>query len=290
MPGSVFLQRTLDGAMVGASYALLGLGFTLIFGILRRLNLSYGPSILAGLYVGIHLHITQGAGLLVTVAAALAGTLAVGLYVERICFAALRGRSEVASMIASFALWMQIEEATTLVLPRHSYPFPSLAAGDDLEFAGLTIRADHAVQCVIAVMLGAALYALLYRSRFGLAVRAVIDSPTAAGLMGIRIAPVTVAGFLLASLIGGVGGVLIAAVDGQVMPMFGLWASLKGLIAMMLGGIGSLPGAVVGGVVLGIAEAHGQGWLGAQFRDLTAFGLLFAVLMTRPHGLLGRAA
>jgi branched-subunit amino acid ABC-type transport system permease component len=138
-----------------------------------------------------------------------------------------------------------------------------------------------------AIALSAGVQVLLYRSRFGLALRAIIDNPVAAHLVGVNVRLATLLAFAGASAIGGIAGYLVLAIDQQITPMFGMWATFKGLIAMMIGGLGSLPGAIVGGLLLGIVEAHTQWYFGPQVRDLTAYVLLFAVLVLRPGGLLG---
>jgi branched-chain amino acid transport system permease protein len=276
------LQNTLDGVTLGASYSLLALGFTLIFGVLRRMNLSYGPAILFGCYCATWTHLNFQAGLLVLALVAIAATVLAGAYVERLCFAPHRSGSAVAAMVASFALWMQLEELATLAMPRHIYSFPPLFDEGPLQFAGLTLQREALVLLAATVVVCVFVHRLLYRSQFGLAVRAAIDNPLAASLSGINLARVFVLVFALASAIGGLAGYLIVASHGQVTPMLGMWSTLKGLLAMMLGGLGSLPGAVVGGLALGLIEAHSQWFLGPQARDLVAYLLLFALLAARP--------
>jgi branched-chain amino acid transport system permease protein len=285
-------QNTLDGLMLGSAYALLALGFTLIFGVLRRANLAYGPAIMLGAYGATWIHLAFGAGLVALAAATVLGAVLAGVYVERICFAPYSsGRrrapqtAAVASMVASFALWMQLEELATLALPRHLYPFPPLYDGPPIALGALTLRVDYIAMlgCAIAVSLG--LHWLLARTRFGLAARAVVDDITAARLAGINVPRILLAVFALASAIGGLAGFLIVASHQQVTPMLGMWSTLKGLIAMMLGGLGSLPGAVVGGLALGLIEAHSQWLAGPQLRDLIAYLVLFALLALRPAGL-----
>lgn len=276
------LQNTLDGLALGASYSLLALGFTLIFGVLRRMNLSYGPAILFGCYCATWTHLNFQAGLIVLALVTIIATVVAGAYVERLCFAPHRGGSAVAAMVGSFALWMQIEEAAMLMMPRHIYSFPQLFDGAPLQYAGLTLQREALVMIAATIIICALVHQLLYRSRFGLAVRAAIDNPLAASLAGINLARTFVLVFALASAIGGLAGYLIVASHGQVTPMLGMWSTLKGLLAMMLGGLGSLPGAIVGGLALGLIEAHSQWFLGPQARDLVAYLLLFALLAARP--------
>ena len=274
-------QNTLDGLALGASYSLLALGFTLIFGVLRRMNLSYGPAILFGCYCATWTHLNFGAGLIALALVTIVATVLAGAYVERLCFAPHRAGSAVAAMVGSFALWMQIEEAATLMMPRHIYAFPQLF-DEPLQFSGLTLRPEALVMIAATIVVCALVHHLLYRSRFGLAVRAAIDNPLAASLAGINLARTFVLVFALASAIGGLAGYLIVASHGQVTPMLGMWSTLKGLLAMMLGGLGSLPGAIIGGLALGLIEAHSQWFLGPQARDLVAYLLLFALLAARP--------
>lgn len=275
------VQNTLDGLSIGAAYALLALGFTLIFGVLRRANLSYGAAIMFGCYCATWTHLNFGAGLLLLAAIAVAGTVCAGAYVERLCFAPHRGGSMIAAMVASFALWMQFEELVTLVMPTHLYAFPALYEGAPLAFGPYTLRVDALVMLGAAFAVCALLWGTLYRTRFGLAVRAVTEQPAAASLAGINLPWVYVRVFALASAIGGVAGYLVVASHGQITPMLGMWSTLKGLLAMMLGGLGSLPGAVVGGLALGLLEAHSQWFLGPQLRDLIAYLLLFVLLAAR---------
>ena len=283
------VQNTIDGVMIGASYGLLALGFTVIFGVMRRLNLAYGPSIMIGGYLGTVLYLHYGAGPLAVAGAVILGAAIAGAYVERLCFAPMKAGAGIASMVSSFAIWMQLEQAAILVLPRHTYPFPPLATGAPLAFGPFLVRIDHLIMLASALGLAAAVQLTLHRTRFGLALRAIIGNPVAAHLVGINVRTAVLLAFVGASAVGGAAGFLVLAVDQQVTPMFGMWATLKGLIAMMIGGLGSVPGAVVGGLLLGIVETHSQWYFGPQIRDLVAYVLLFAFLVVRPRGLLGRA-
>jgi branched-chain amino acid transport system permease protein len=277
------IQNTLDGLAAGASYALLAVGFTLIFGVLRRVNLSYGPAIMFGCYAAAWVSLTFNSNFFLLMAVAIAFSMLIGGYVERLCFAPHRQGSAIAAMVASFALWMQIEEVAMLAMPRHLYSFPPLYEGEPLALGPFTLRIEALVMMAAAVAVCALLWRILYRSRFGLAVRAVIDAPVAAQLAGINVPRVFMQVFALASAIGGFAGYLIAASHEQVTPMLGMWSTLKGLLAMMIGGLGSLPGAIAGGIVLGVVEAHSQWFLGPQARDQIAYLLLFVLLAWRPR-------
>jgi branched-chain amino acid transport system permease protein len=152
-------------------------------------------------------------------------------------------------------------------------------------FGPFTVRVEYLAMLGCAAAACFALYRLLYRTRFGVAVRAVVDEADAARLAGINVPRVFMLVFALASAVGGLAGYLIVSAHEQVTPMLGMWSTLKGMIAMMLGGLGSLPGAVVGGLALGLIEAHSQWLFGPQYRDLLAYLVLFALLALQPSGL-----
>ncbi|HEV8675338.1 MAG TPA: branched-chain amino acid ABC transporter permease [Methylomirabilota bacterium] len=278
-----FLQALIDGVMLGATYALLGLGFTLIFGVLGRLNLAFGPTILVGISAGSLAHRAwPGLGLTV-VAVSLGAALVAGLYVERCAFRPLRHQAPVVSMVASFAVAMQLQELVALAAPSRTMPFPAPAWLPALALGPVLLRPDALLMWGGATVLLLALFTLLYRTRFGAAVRAVSESPEGAALVGIDVGALGMAAFLLASAVGGVAGLLIAQSHQQVTPYFGLWATVKGLTAMLLGGAGSLAGAVAGGLVLGVVETETLWYLGGQFRDLVAYALLLVAIAARPR-------
>ncbi|MGE0736537.1 MAG: branched-chain amino acid ABC transporter permease [Alphaproteobacteria bacterium] len=279
------VQNTLDGLMTGSAYALLAIGFTLIFGVMRRLNLSFGPSIMFGAFVGTLLHLQIQSGAVVVAAATVAGAVLIGMYVERLSFWAIRKDAALASMISSYALWMQLQEIVTIFFPRRTYPFPSLVEPTQIALGPFTLRSEYLFMfgCAAALTLG--VHAILYRTRFGLYLRAVSEDPAAARYMGINLGRVMFWGFALASAIGGAAGFLILSAQETVETMFGMWATFKGLIAMMLGGMGSIPGAIAGGLLLGVVETNVLWLFGPQPRDMTAYLLLFIVLIARPGGL-----
>jgi branched-chain amino acid transport system permease protein len=284
------VQNTLDGIALGSTYALLALGFTLIFGVLRRANLAYGPAIMFGAYAATWASLNFQAGLLVLAVVAVSATVFAGAYVERLCFAPHRKGAAAAAMVASFALWMQLEELAMLAMPRHLYPFPALYEGGPLSLGPFSLRVEALAMLLAAIAVCLFLWKLLYATRFGIAVRAVIDDPRAAGLAGIDVPRIFMLVFALASAIGGIAGFLVAASQEQVTPMLGMWSTLKGMLAMMLGGLGSLPGAVLGGLALGLLEAHAHWFLGPQLRDFAAYLLLFALLALRPPWMNTRSA
>jgi branched-subunit amino acid ABC-type transport system permease component len=242
---------------------------------------------MVGAYLATWLFVEYHIGVALAGLAVMAGAVLASLYVERLCFAPLAERAALASMVSSFAVWMQLEEAATLALPRHTYPFPGLASGTQLDIGPLSLRVEYLAMLGAAAAIAAGLYLLLHHTRFGRGLRAATDNPLGARLLGIQVGAIRLRAFALAAAVGSVAGFLIAATDQQVTPMLGMWATIKGLVAMMLGGLGSLRGAMAGGLLLGVVEAHAQWYFGPQVRDLVAFLLLLACLTLRPTGLLG---
>lgn len=283
-----FVQNTLDGIMVGASYALLGLGFTLTFGVMRRLNLSYGPTIMMGVYAGAYVSLNIYNSLLLALALAVGVSIIVGLVIEGVCFRAVRSANPLASMVSAFAMWMVLQEIIILLTWGRLFPVENPTGLATFDLGPVLVRGDYLVLFICAVGLMAGLYWLLYYTAFGRAVRAVGENRKAAQLMGINVVQVSRRIFILTSAFGGMVAFFIAASLHQITPGFGLWATVKGLIVMILGGIGSIPGAVFGGLLLGIIEMQAVWYIGASYRDLVAFLILFLFLIVRPRGLLGQ--
>ncbi|WP_194095615.1 branched-chain amino acid ABC transporter permease [Marivivens aquimaris] len=282
------IQNTLDGLATGYAYGLLALGFTLIFGVMGRLNITFGPSIMVGVFAGAGFS-QHGSGILTVLIVTIAGAVIASAYVERLSFAAIKGNAALASMASSFAISMQLEEAVAHVFPGRTYAFPSIGTLSVIDFGPFFIRAEYLAMAVVAAVLLLGVHLLLTRTFFGLELRTLSDSPEAARVSGINVARVAFLTFLLAACIGGAAGFMIAATDGQITPKFGLWATLKGLIAMVIGGLGSLRGAVIGGLVLGVVEAQSQWFLGAAGREIVVYATLFLALVLLPYGLTGRA-
>ena len=289
------LQRTLDGLLDGGAYALVGLGLTFTFGTLRRINLAYGAGAMLAAYCGAWLHqrfAVPAVAVLITVVAVAA---LIGLYVEWLCFAAARDVGpgptrggapvpgadghEVVALASSFAIWMQLEQLAVQLLPQHLNPFPTLASTSEWTLGAIAVRPDRLALALLAVLTVAALDRWLHATRGGLAWRAAADQRTAAHLVGIAVPRVQRLAFAAACGLSGLAAFAVLAIDGQVTPMVGMWVLLKGLVAAMLGGLGSVWGVLVGGLLLGVVEAHAQGLFGAVGREFATFLLLFVVLV-----------
>ena len=290
------LQRTLDGWLDGSAYALVGIGLALTFGTLRRLNLAYGAGAMLAAYAGSWLFTRYAAPAWLIAPVVVALAAAVGLYVERLCFAggrdnlqdgATRGAAlglgfdarEVVALASSFAIWMQLEQLAVNLLPRHLNIFPSLAVAAEWSAGGLQVRADRLLLAALAVALALGLAHWLGTSRTGLAWRAAATQRTAAHLVGIPVVRQQALAFAVACGFSGAAAFAVLTIEGQVTPMFGMWVLMKGLVAAMLGGLGSIRGVLIGGWLLGIVAAHAQALFGAVGREVSTYALLFAVLV-----------
>jgi branched-subunit amino acid ABC-type transport system permease component len=297
MPLVDLLQRTLDGLLEAGPYALVGLGLTLGFGTLRRVNLAYGAGAMLAAYLGAWLHARWEVHPALVLAVLVVAAGACGLYVEWLCFPGARGLAgaasrgavpvsgadsrEVVALAASFALWMQLEQLAVGLLPHHLNPFPSLAAAREWSLGPLGLRPDRLLLLALALALVLAVDRLLHCTRGGLAWRAMSDQPAAAGLCGIPVAGLQRLAFVATSALAGLAAFAVLSLDGQVTPMFGMWVLAKGLVAAMLGGLGSVRGVLAGAVALGVVEAHAQALFGALGRDATAWALLLVALLWR---------
>lgn len=280
-----FLQNTLDGLMFGAAYALLGLGFTLTFGVMRRLNLSYGPTLMVGVYAGtwvsLNLYHSLPVALVVTVIVA----VTIGIVIERVSFRWVKSDSPLTSMVSAFALWMVLEEIIVLLTWGRRFPVENPLAIGALTVGPFYVRGDYLALFLAALVLMALVNFLVFRTPFGRKVRAVAENPAAARVIGINVAQISSRVFALVAGLGGLMAFFIASSLHQITPHFGLWATVKGLIVMVLGGLGSIPGAIAGGLLLGVVESQALWYLGAGYRDLVAYLLLFILLIAMPQGL-----
>ena len=302
------LQTLLNGAASGGVYALVALGYTLIFSVLGVINFAQGALFSLGGYltylllggtIGVN-GALPGWGLplalpfwLALLLAAL-GSGAIGLLVERIAFAPLRrrGAEPLLSLITSLGAGVVLVNLLQLLMGAEGYAFPQGAAGlanlpESLLIGGARIRTIQVLLLAISTLAVAGLSLWLEKSRSGKAIRAVAEDATTATLLGINSVAVVRLAFLLSGMLAGLGGGLIGMSVSLAGPYFGISYGLKGLAVLVLGGLGSVPGAIVGGLVMGLAEAlippAASGW-----RDALAFAILFAVLVLRPSGLLGR--
>ena len=286
-------QQIVNGLFLGSIYALFALGYTLVFGVLDILNLAHQAVFMicayAALVLVVHLHMPIFAALPVAV---LAGGL-LGMVVDRVAFRPLRDRSDsnISGLISSIALATILEAAVLQVFGPDVERFPfGTVPTRSLRIGGAVVSELQIVIIAIAVAMLLGLTWLLRRTRLGRRIRAVAESPKAARVLGVDVDRIISASFFVSSALGAAAGVLFGLAFNNVAPDMGRSVELKGLAVIVLGGMGSMPGAALAGVALGLLEVFTVAWIGSSYRDAVAFGVLFLVLVLRPRGLLGPAA
>jgi branched-subunit amino acid ABC-type transport system permease component len=281
-----FLQAVSDGVLFGATYALIGIGFTLVFGVMHKINMAYAAASVGGAYAGLLvLQVMAGAPPWVVFSCAfLAGGL-LGWMVYVTCFHFIPLSSPLATLMSTVGMLLLIDEVIVHLTAGMPQAYPAMF-GDVMLFMGeFSMRGDLMLVFAVSVLAMIALLALLYRSRLGLATRAVAQQPVAAQLCGIRLVRVNALTFVITGLLGGLAGALIGASVGTLSPLLTTPLTIKGLIVTVIGGLGSIPGAIVAGLLVGGFENVLQLYRGVTERDLYVMLLLFAFLIFRPAGL-----
>jgi branched-chain amino acid transport system permease protein len=282
------LQAISDGVLFGATYALIGIGFTLVFGVMHKINMAYAAASVGGAYAGLLAltAVTTPPPWVVFLGGVLAGGV-IGYLVYLACFHFIPLASPLGTLMSTVGMLLLIDEIivhTTAGMPQ-SYP----AMFDDVMIGvgGFSLRGDLLLVFAVCVVCMAAFLVLLYRTRLGLATRAVAQQPAAAQLCGISIQRVNAVTFIGTGLLGGVAGAMIGASVGTLSPLLTTPLTVKGLIVTVIGGLGRIPGAILGGLLVGAFENLFQLVRGVTERDLYVMLLLFAFLIFRPGGLFG---
>lgn len=294
------LEQVINGLLLGGTYSLLAIGYTIIFGVLRLLNMAHGETLMLSSYVGVFVALVSGRndlGILVVCfgVAVLVGA-AMGLVIERVAFYPLRQAHELAPLISTLGIGVFLEEFAFTWSRKSSYLQPDVTGFHNvLEFAGwnvgpLYIRASYLAVSGVAALLMLGLHVWIRRTRMGRAIRAVAESPTAAQFMGVNIERVILLTFVVSSALAGAAGMLIATADSTLYPTMGGHATLTGLVVMVIGGMGNVVGAMIGGLIFGVLQTTAGYLWSTSYRDIVAFGLLILFLVIRPQGIFGSPA
>lgn len=300
----IFLQQILNGLVLGSIYALIALGYTMVYGIMGLINFAHGEVVMMGAMVAITvLNMLSGAGIvlpgpvmvLLALLVAIPACALLGYAVERVAYRPLRNAPKLAPLITAIGLSIVLQQVAILIWGRNYISFPQILSHDTLNFAGATITKLQVVIVLLCLALMAGLLVMVEKTKLGRAMRATSQNPAVASLMGVNVNTIVSATFMLGSGLGAVAGVMVAANYDQAHYYMGFLIGLKAFTAAVLGGIGNLTGAVVGGILLGLIESLGAGYigtltggfLGSNYQDIFAFMVLILVLIFRPSGLLG---
>jgi branched-chain amino acid transport system permease protein len=283
----VLLQQLVNGVMLGAVYALIAIGYTLIFGVLGMLHLAHGEVFMVGAFVGLLVATTYSGNVMLALAAAMLATGLLGVLIERVAFRPLRGAHHLAPLATTIGAGIALQETARWYFGPEQKGFPAAIAAISWEVGPLRVSSVQVFILASAIVLMAAVSVFLARTRAGRAVRATAEDPAVAGLLGVNVSAVVVLVFFVASALAGAAGVLVGLAYNSVHPFIGVQMGIKGLVVMLLGGLGNVPGAMVGGLVLGILEVLGVAYFASSYRDAFAFGAVMLMLLVRPEGLLG---
>ena len=283
------IQSIIDGILYGSIYALIGVGFTLIFGAMQKLNMAYAASSIAGAYCGLGISTILSLNLLVTFfLGPLVGGL-IGILVYLFCFRFIPSREHLGSLMASIGALFLIDEIIVHETDGSPLNFPELGIFSEAYFlvGEFGFRGDLIFVLIVSLLAMTSIIFMLYRTKYGLAARAVSQQMNAAILCGINPHKVNASTFFLAGVLGGLAGCLAAAAVGVISPLLTLPLTIKGLIATVIGGLGSIKGAIIAGLLLGGFESLFLLVRGVNERDIYVFLLLFLFLVFRPNGMFG---
>jgi branched-chain amino acid transport system permease protein len=307
----IFIQQILNGLVLGSVYAIIALGYTMVYGILGIINFAHGDVLMVGAMVALstitvlHNHF-PGLGniptLIIGLIVAAVVCAIVGYVIERAAYRPLRRAPRLAPLITAIGVSILLETLAMMIWSRNPLPFPQLISTDPINVikatdtsVGAVISATEITIIVVAFLVMAGLLLLVHKTKLGRAMRAIAENPNVASLMGVNPNFVISATFMLGSALAALAGVMVASEYGNVHFYMGFIPGMKAFTAAVLGGIGNLGGAMVGGVVLGLIEQLGAGYIGnltggvfgSNYQDVFAFIVLIIVLVFRPSGLLG---
>lgn len=317
---STFLQQLINGISLGAIYSLIALGYTMVYGVLKLINFAHGDVYMVGAFMGYYLAnglgvrgaqmLGQGAdgliarGLLgsgtmepslvtalVVMLLAMAICAALGVIIERFAYRPVRKYSRLTALITAIGVSLLLENGGQVVFGADPKFFPELFKKRNIDlFGGASINSADIIVLVIALVLMIGLQLVVFRTKTGRAMRAVSFNLQSAKLMGINTDRIIMFTFALGSALAAAAGVLVAIRIPRIDPLMGILVGLKAFVAAVLGGIGNIPGAVLGGLLIGITETMVVGYLSPTYKDAVAFAILILILLFRPSGLLGSVA
>jgi len=289
---SEFLQQVINGISLGSVYALLALGYTMVYGVLRFINFAHSDVFMVGSYVGFYLGPLLPRetilGGLVSLVAAMLGCALLGILIERLAYKPLRQKSKLTVLITAIGVSLLIESLAQKFFEARTKPFPPIFPVRTLNIGELSISTTQLIIIAITVILLFGLHYVVHKTKVGTAMRAAAHNLEAASLVGINTNGIITFTFALGSALAGAGGILYSVNYGSVDPLMGVMPGLKAFIAAVLGGIGHIPGAALGGLLLGLIETFLKGSRFSTYTDAAAFAILILMLLFRPAGMLGK--
>jgi branched-chain amino acid transport system permease protein len=290
------LQQIINGLSLGAIYALIALGYTMVYGVLRLINFAHGDVYMLGAFAGYYLANAMNLdanpsvpGTIAVTIGAMAICAVIGVVIERLAYRPVRHHSRLTALITAIGVSLLLEYGGQVVFGAAPRFFPQMIRSEIYSWGGAQITNQNLLIIVVSLIVMFGLQFIVHRTKIGKAMRATSYNLNVAKLMGINTDRVIAFTFALGSALAAVGGVMVALAIPRIDPLMGLMTGLKAFVAAVLGGIGNIPGAMIGGMLIGLMET----WLGATaystYRDAVAFGVLIVILLIRPAGIMGTA-
>ncbi len=285
---SQFIQQAINGISLGSIYALIALGYTMVYGILKLINFAHGEIYMIGAYAGFVAATMLKLPFIPTLLFAMAAAAVVGMLIERLAYRPLRRAPRIASLITAIGVSLFLQNGMIVVATPQPRTFPAIFESTIYKVGGIIINSQQILIFLVALILMLFLTYVVHYTKIGKAMRAVSYDTDAARLMGINVDRVISYTFALGSSLAAAAGVLVGIYYNSIDPLMGMMPGIKAFVAAVLGGIGVIPGAVAGGLILGIIEAMVSGFWSSTFRDAVAFSILILILLFRPAGLFGK--
>lgn len=284
------VQQLINGISLGSIYALIALGYTMVYGIIKLINFAHGDIYMMGAYMGFFATSAMGMSFVPALLIAMAGAGLLGMLIERLAYRPLRNAPKIAVLITAIGVSLFLEYAGMLLFTPQPRTFPNVFETQTYHFGSFVINNQQILILLVSIVLMVILTYVVQKTIIGKAMRAVSYDTDAARLMGINVDSIIGATFGIGSALAAAGGVLVGIYYNSIDPLMGIMPGLKAFVAAVLGGIGIIPGAMAGGVILGVIEALVSGFISSTFRDAAAFGILILILLFKPSGLFGSNA
>lgn len=285
---TLFLNQLINGLQIGTIYALIALGYTMVYGIVKLINFAHGDIIMVGAYAALLVLTGLGMPFWAAIVISMAVCVIVGVLIERIAYKPLRSSPRISSLITAIGVSLFLQNLAQKIFSATPRPFPAVIENSSVMVGELSISLTTLLTIVISVALMILLQFVVKRTRTGKAMRAVSEDMGAAQLMGINVNTTISITFAIGCALAAIGAVLYCIAYPRVQPTMGSLPGLKAFIAAVLGGIGILPGAMLGGVIMGVAESMTKGYISSSLADAVVYGILIVVLLVKPAGLLGK--
>ncbi|MER2225983.1 MAG: branched-chain amino acid ABC transporter permease [Carnobacterium sp.] len=283
-----FLQQLINGLSLGSIYALIALGYTMVYGIIKLINFAHGDIYMVGAFVGYTAINSFNLSFLPALIVSMVFCAVLGVLIERIAYKPLRNATRVAALITAIGMSYLLQNGMIYLVGSETRAFPQVIENKVYEFAGLQVSQTQIMIFATTIILMLALQLIVQKTKMGKAMRAVSTDADAARLMGINVDNVISFTFALGSSLAGAAGVLVGLYYNSIEPMMGYAPGLKAFIAAVLGGIGIIPGAMFGGFTIGIIETLVSGYGGSMIKDAVVYLILIIILIFKPSGLLGK--